>query len=300
MRHRFSFITTVITLVALLLGNLVTATNSGDACGANWPKCNGSLFPNLSNYKTIIEYSHRIFTGILGIIILVNLFIAFKKKVKGEKLVTILACIGMFILILQSLVGGLNVLLGTPPGFTTIDVTVSLSLLVSLVLLTTALQRKPVSTLSNENKLQQKNEKKLFYPILISFSLYYLEIIIGAFFKHSAASKVFLDIPAEEQLIYSQFLANLLYDSHGILNFVILVSSVWLLFYSFRFRIMRTVSSLFLLFVLLTGLTGFISVFTSLGTISSSMHMIVSSITIAIGAIILGKTAFGSYVLIKR
>lgn len=33
MRHRFSYVTSIVTYIALLLGKLVVATNAGDACG---------------------------------------------------------------------------------------------------------------------------------------------------------------------------------------------------------------------------------------------------------------------------
>ncbi|MDC3417459.1 COX15/CtaA family protein [Aquibacillus salsiterrae] len=296
MRHRFSLFTTIVTFFALILGNLVVATNSGDACGTDWPKCNGNFFPDIANYQQVIEYSHRAFTGLLGFIILINAIIAIKRRVKGEKLVTIFAFASLFILILQSLVGGLNVLLGTPPGFTTIDVTVSLTLLVSLIFLTIALKRKPVTELSEEAVMEQRNARKLYYPAVVSISLLYFEIVLGAFFKHSAASKVMLDIPAKEQLISSKLIATALYDSHGIINTVVVISSLLILFYAYRYKVNQIVSLLYLLFITLTGLTGFLSVSNNLGVISTSSHMIITTITLSLGAILIGNTGFGLYV----
>jgi heme A synthase len=55
------------TLAVVVWGGLVRASRSGDGCGANWPTCNGELFPKAPLLKTRIEYTHRVmsFTSLL-------------------------------------------------------------------------------------------------------------------------------------------------------------------------------------------------------------------------------------------
>ena len=55
--------------VVLLMGSTVTSTGSGEGCGASWPLCNGRFVPEFA-VATAIEYSHRLVTGVEGILIL--------------------------------------------------------------------------------------------------------------------------------------------------------------------------------------------------------------------------------------
>lgn len=51
------------TMAVVVWGGLVRASRSGDGCGANWPTCNGELFPKAPLLKTRIEYTHRVMSG---------------------------------------------------------------------------------------------------------------------------------------------------------------------------------------------------------------------------------------------
>lgn len=62
------------TLAVIAWGGLVRASHSGDGCGANWPTCNGELFPTNAALKTYIEFTHRgmsgavlVFTGLWAV-----------------------------------------------------------------------------------------------------------------------------------------------------------------------------------------------------------------------------------------
>jgi heme A synthase len=48
----------------VLWGALVRATGSGAGCGGHWPLCNGDVVPNLQTTATIIEYTHRLMSGL--------------------------------------------------------------------------------------------------------------------------------------------------------------------------------------------------------------------------------------------
>jgi len=43
----------------------VRATTSGDGCGGHWPTCNGQIIPRIGRIATVIEFSHRISSGLL-------------------------------------------------------------------------------------------------------------------------------------------------------------------------------------------------------------------------------------------
>lgn len=51
-------------IVVVLWGALVRATGSGAGCGEHWPLCNGSVVPAFPQYKTVIEFTHRLTSGL--------------------------------------------------------------------------------------------------------------------------------------------------------------------------------------------------------------------------------------------
>ncbi|MGP4068844.1 COX15/CtaA family protein [Halobacillus sp. B29] len=280
---KFSILTTFVTFLALILGNLVVATNSGDACGTSWPFCNGSVIPDFTDYHVLIEYSHRLMVPLLAVLTFINAVGAIYKHRK-RKTVLILAMLSLGLLVFQSLVGGFNVLLGTPPGFTTLDVTFSQILLIVLVLLSYSLHEKKIEL----DRTSWSTISMSYRTFIIGFSIYVMQVILGAFFKHSRASNVMLDIPAVEYLIKSEAIANMVYSLHWVATIVILVAAVWFVIYASKFKYHVTLSWLYLFSLLLNAVVGFVIVVTGNVVVASSIHMILSTVTMVIGASILG------------
>jgi heme a synthase len=52
------------TVAVILWGAFVRASGSGDGCGSHWPVCNGVVIPLDPSTKTLIEYSHRLTSGL--------------------------------------------------------------------------------------------------------------------------------------------------------------------------------------------------------------------------------------------
>lgn len=298
MRHRFARLTVYMTVVALVLGNLVVATKAGDACGTDWPKCNGKLIPDFTDYKVLIEYSHRMFTGSLGFVMLINFILSWKMKYITESAVKVLSILSIFLLLLQSLVGGLNVLLGTPPGFTTFDVTISLLLLTSLVLLLAGLERIGVQPIKEKMQINC-HYRQLFKPAFAAFSLFFLEIVIGAFFKHSGASKIVNNLITDETLIKSFVLSDIIYSTHGIINTIILVYAGYVVFLSIRKKVLVKNSMIFFILIIMNGVTGYITQLSKVNEVYSSLHMIIVILTVFQGSYLMSKSYFGPYFLKK-
>ena len=51
-------------------GAYVRATGSGAGCGNHWPLCNGEVIPRAPAIETIIELSHRLSSGLLGLVVI--------------------------------------------------------------------------------------------------------------------------------------------------------------------------------------------------------------------------------------
>ena len=59
---------TVGMFIVLLMGATVTNTGSAQGCGKSWPLCQGRFIPEYA-FETMVEYSHRLVTGIEGLLI---------------------------------------------------------------------------------------------------------------------------------------------------------------------------------------------------------------------------------------
>ena len=55
-------------LFVILFGAWVRVTHSGAGCGSHWPTCHGEIIPPAPSVETMIEYTHRLTSGLLGIL----------------------------------------------------------------------------------------------------------------------------------------------------------------------------------------------------------------------------------------
>src|SRR6202161_4387229 len=62
--RRFSWAVLVYFIAVILWGALVRATGSGAGCGDHWPLCNGTVMQHSPRLDTMIEFTHRITSGL--------------------------------------------------------------------------------------------------------------------------------------------------------------------------------------------------------------------------------------------
>jgi cytochrome c oxidase assembly protein subunit 15 len=60
-------------MLVVLWGALVRATGSGAGCGSHWPLCTGEVIPQSPQTATIIEFIHRVSSGLVVILAVVLL-----------------------------------------------------------------------------------------------------------------------------------------------------------------------------------------------------------------------------------
>ena len=282
--RRFSLFTTVMAFVVLFQGILVVATESGDACGTDWPFCNGSVIPDFSDPLIFIEYTHRIVVGLFGFVVLANFLFALRVS-NGDRAIKRFAGGSLFFLLATAGAGGMNVLLETPPGFTTLDIIAGLCMLGNLISLTVALGRGCEKQNCDDEKLNRDYEK-LYKPSIIILSMVLLEMVVGAFFKHSAASEVLMGIEFSERLVESMVISEYLYFFHATLGTVILVSVTYILFLATRFRVLVRAACLLVGLVLVEMLIGFTMLMSKLPVLFSSLHMMVTLAIFSTGTFI--------------
>jgi cytochrome c oxidase assembly protein subunit 15 len=96
-------------LAVIVWGAFVRASKSGDGCGAHWPVCNGEVIPTAPTFKTLVEYSHRLTSGLALVSVVVLAVWAFRAFDKGHA-VRRAAGASMLFMLLEAAVGAMLVL----------------------------------------------------------------------------------------------------------------------------------------------------------------------------------------------
>ena len=107
----FSWTMLWLTVAVVVGGALVRATDSGAGCGESWPICGGQIIPEIGNYHTAIEVSHRLMTGLLGFVLIAVFVLVRRRYDKSHRLRRAVFAAGM-LLIIESLLGASLVLFG--------------------------------------------------------------------------------------------------------------------------------------------------------------------------------------------
>jgi heme A synthase len=72
-------------VLVVLWGAYVRASGSGAGCGSHWPLCNGEVVPRAPQVETIIEFSHRLTSGIAMVAVFALCYAAFRVFVHGNR-----------------------------------------------------------------------------------------------------------------------------------------------------------------------------------------------------------------------
>lgn len=91
------------TYVILLWGTFVRASRSGSGCGTSWPKCEGSFLFDMNNIEQIVEYTHRLTSGLYGIVAMVLVWATLRRG-RFERMAPL--CFGfLFVVFLEAWIG---------------------------------------------------------------------------------------------------------------------------------------------------------------------------------------------------
>jgi len=108
---RFAWFVLAVQIVVILWGAFVRASKSGAGCGEHWPLCQGELLPRAPELPTIIEFTHRITSGLALVVVAVLVVRAFRLFPAGHIVRKTAAWSGVF-MIGECLIGAALVLLG--------------------------------------------------------------------------------------------------------------------------------------------------------------------------------------------
>lgn len=186
----FGALTTFGMLVVMIMGAAVTNTGSSQGCGHSWPLCYGKFVPDTMHPHTLIEWSHRLVSGLLGLMIIILAVWAWLRfsRVKGVKLNAVLA---VLFVIIQSLLGAGAVVWGQSSIVLAMHFGISLISFASVLLLTVILYEETTGigrTFPNVSRAWKWN-----FNLLIIYA--YIVIYSGAFVRHTDSALGCLDFP---------------------------------------------------------------------------------------------------------
>ena len=95
-------------LVAVILfGAWVRISGAGAGCGDHWPLCDGEVIPQAAGAKKVIEFTHRVTSGLCGAIALAVVGWIWRKRGRGPALYCSLAA--FFFLLVEGFIGAVLV-----------------------------------------------------------------------------------------------------------------------------------------------------------------------------------------------
>lgn len=183
-------LTTIGMLLVLLGGALVTKTNSGLGCGRSWPLCNGEIIPSDISFELIIELSHRVVSGTVGIMVLV-LSIWTWRSIGHIRETKFLSFLSFFFLVLQGLIGAAAVIWGQNSFVRALHFGISLISFAAVLLLTLLIFEVDKKFQAEKLVIDKRMQKHMIGVTIYS----YLVVYTGALVRHMKASLVCPDWP---------------------------------------------------------------------------------------------------------
>ncbi len=147
--RRFAWGVLAYFIAVILWGTLVRATGAGAGCGNHWPLCNGTVIQHSASVNTMIEFTHRVTSGLSFFAIVGLMAWIFAGTVRGH-LARAAAVASVAFTLIEAILGALLVKLGLTaqsqsplrPAYLALHLTNTLLLLAALTLTAHLLSRR--------------------------------------------------------------------------------------------------------------------------------------------------------------
>ncbi len=80
----FAWFVVAYNVAVIVWGTYVRATGSGAGCGNHWPLCNGEFLPTTPQTQTVIEFTHRVTSGLSLVLVAILLIWCWRRTAKGD------------------------------------------------------------------------------------------------------------------------------------------------------------------------------------------------------------------------
>jgi len=271
--HKLYLLSTMWTLGLLFLGSIVHATGSSLAC-PDWPTCYGTMFPEMTG-GIFWEHLHRLVAGGLILVFIVATWVGWEPA-KTRPALRTWSCIGIILLLIQSVFGGLTVILKLPDAISTTHLALAFLFLSLVTVLTAA---------TSPARMAQRDMRPLSTIKMLgvlSATLIFLQSVLGGVVRHTGAGLVCPDVPLcfGEWIPPLETVSVMIHFSHRLLGVLVLISLVILAYKSLKVRhypliriLALTAAGLGIFQVVL----GFISVYSLLAIIPVSLHTLIAA-----------------------
>src|SRR5689334_25246340 len=82
--RRFAWLTLAYNIAVVLWGAYVRATGSGAGCGNKWPLCGGNVLGASARLQTIIEFTHRVTSGVVLLMVAALVVWCWRATSRGD------------------------------------------------------------------------------------------------------------------------------------------------------------------------------------------------------------------------
>lgn len=313
--HYFALLTTTVAILLIAAGAAVTSTRSGDAV-PDWPLSYGSLLPPMTG-GVFYEHSHRLIAGLTGLLIAILAFWLWRSE--KRRVVRWLGFTAFLAVMIQAALGGLRVLIISDASvqdsvlsltgnanlgaarlvITAIHAVLAQTILCLLVAIAVMTSRDWIESKENNHWA----DSRIFAMNILLLLTVFLQLVIGAFVRHSGAGLIIPDFPlsfgeiippfgdlpnqanAPFPLSENEFLARVVLQfSHRLLGFIILGLVIYLFI---RLRGSRKLTlfsdpTLLLALTMIQIILGAVNIWSQKSVFSTVPHVAVGAMILAL------------------
>lgn len=183
-----SIVTLATTYALVVLGGVVRATASGDAC-PDWPRCHGQLIPPFET-AVLIEFSHRLLASVVGFLVLAVAIVVWRHR-KDRPLIAWAGLTAVAMVIGQIILGGLTVLNDLSANLVMAHLAMASVLLAVLIVITFSAVVPPLQSTDEGGVRSYAFRNQLIVVAIAIFAL----MLTGSYVSGSGAALAYRDWP---------------------------------------------------------------------------------------------------------
>ncbi|TDK59314.1 heme A synthase [Bacillus salipaludis] len=266
-----------------IIGFIDTMTNSAMGCGSGYPLCNGKLYPDFSDYHSVIEYTHRIVVGLASLLLFVVSAMAWiRYKSRKVKMLVFFAILGI---LGESTLGALTVMISLSPLLLAAHLGIALISFSALINIAYVIYLE-----EKKNPSLKKMPASFSVFSWFTFIFLYAAIYFGGYVAKTGSGEAFRGFPIPTERygdVGNAFWVDIIHRSFA-LGLIILFFE--LIHLSKKYRQDRPdiyrFSQINFLFILLQGLSGALLIYTHLSLGAVLLHVSILSLLVGIQSII--------------
>jgi cytochrome c oxidase assembly protein subunit 15 len=278
--HRFAILVSVLTILLIFAGGLVTSTGSGLSV-PDWPLSFGKFFPKMEG-GVVYEHGHRMFAGIVALLTIA--LAVWLWRAESRKYVRVLGILAVASVFSQAVLGGATVLFRLP-----LLLSVAHAALAELFLCLTVAIALSTSENWQHERVYLGDSRGVSARTLavLTTLLIFIQILLGALMRHTGGGLSIPDFPLSYGRVIPPFFNGpILFNyTHRIAGLVVIVFVLW--FVKKTLSIARSQSSLRTPALILIGsllvqvVLGAITIWTHKAPIPTTLHVACGAFTLA-------------------